>query len=361
MSHVKVSPPALVLILALSGSVFGAAKDARSYVVSRYALTLDGVNCGFLKSVEGGNITAEVIQEPVGPDYIVRKHVGKPKYEDFEIQVSIGSMSKPLYEWIRQSWSANYRRAKGSIVAMDFNYQPKSEQQFFEALITETTIPAMDGASKEPGYLTLKFSPEYPRPGKPSGTTKPDAMAEKQKMFLPANFRLEIAGLNCKTVSRIESFTVKQRAVRDDIGDARDQKKEPGKLEFPNLKITLAEKGAEAWLAWHEDFVVKGNNNQDKEKSGSLTLLSPNLKDELLTIRFSNMGIFSLKPEKGEANSEAIRRLVAELYVEKMEFEMKGNVVGSSTTDTTPTATATSATPAREAVPAARMVLKRPD
>ncbi len=335
MSHVKV--PCLVLgaVLAVLCSI-GVSKD-RSYVAGRYLLTLDGVKCGFVKSVEGGAIIGEVIQEPVGPDYVVHKHLGKPKYEDFEIQVGL-SMGKPVYEWIRQSWTAKYQRMKGSITAMDFNYQPKSEQQFFEALLTETTIPAADAASKDPGYLTVKFTPETIRSAKPSG--KSDAGTPDkgmQKMFLPANFKLDIAGLNGKGVSRVESFTVKQTAIRDDIGDARDQKKEPGKLEFPNLKITLPEKGAEGWLAWHENFVVKGNSTQDQEKSGSLTFLSPNLKEELLTIRFYNMGIFSLRPEKAEANNEAIRHLVAELYVERMEFEYKpAAIAGADTTETTP-------------------------
>ncbi len=335
MSHAKVLCLALAVILALSGSVFGA-KDRSSYTAGRYLLTLDGVKVGFVKSVEGGDVTAEVINEAVGPDYIVHKHIGKPKYEDFEIQVGF-NMGKPLYEWIRQSWTAKYQRMKGSIITTDFNYQPKSEQQFFEALITATTIPAVDAASKDPGYLTVRFAPEYTRPGKPGGKSDPGTGDKgMQKTFLPANFRLEIDGLNCKGVSRIESFTVKQTAVKDDVGETRDQKKEPGKLEFPNLKITLAEKGAEAWLAWHDAFVVQGKNDQKSEKNGSLTLLSPNLKEELLTIRFYNMGIFSLKSEKGEANNEAIRHLVAELYVEKMDFEYKPAAVGADTTETTP-------------------------
>ncbi len=253
----------------------------------------------------------------------------------------------------------------GSITAMDFNYQPKSEQEFLEALLTETTIPAADAGSKDPGYLTVKFSPEYTRPGKPSGKSDPGAAAkEQQKVFLPANFRLEIAGLNCKGVSRIESFTVKQTTVKADIGDARDQKKEPGKLDFPNLKITLSEKGAESWLAWHESFVVKGNNSQDQEKSGSLTFLSPNLKEELVTIRFSNMGIFSLKSEKAEANSDALKRVQVELYVERMEFVPGQTGIAADSTETpnsgvTSTPATTAPAPARTLLPSVPKTMKR--
>lgn len=344
MSHVKVPCLALGVILALSCCVFGA-KDNRSYVAGKYLLTLDGVNCGFLKSVEGGDVTAEVINEAVGPDSIVHKHIGKPKYEEFEMEVNLG-MNKPLYEWIRQSWTQNYRRVNGSITAMDLNMQAKSEQQFFNALLTETTIPTLDGGSKEPAHITVKFSPEYTRPGKGDGKADLGAPKTAQKQFLPSNFKLEIDGLDCTKVNKVDSFTVKRTAVTNDIGKARDYAKEPGKLEFPNLKITFSERSADSWRAWHENFVIKGNNDQKNEKSGSLTFLSANLKEELVTIRFYNMGIFRLRSDQGEANADAIKRVVAELYVEKMDFECKAGAVGADTTVTPPVESVQTPTPA---------------
>ena len=75
-----------------------------------------------------------------------------------------------------------------------------------------------------------------------------------QKIFLPSNFRLQIDGLDCSKVTKIESFTVKQGVASKDIGSARDSQKEPGKLEFPNLKITMAEVAAQSFIDWHENF-----------------------------------------------------------------------------------------------------------
>src|SRR5687767_12656148 len=65
----------------------GATKDARSYVAGNYFLNLAGLKTGFVKSVEGGGIFAEVIQEPTGPSYYVKKHIGTPKYENFTLQL----------------------------------------------------------------------------------------------------------------------------------------------------------------------------------------------------------------------------------------------------------------------------------
>jgi len=362
MSHVKVPSLALVVVLALSCSVVGA-KEGRTYVSGNYFLTIDGVKSGFLKSVDGGGITAEVISEPAGKSYFVKKHIGQPKYEDFTIQVGF-SMNKVLYNWIQQSWSMNYQRMNGSIIALDYQLNPVSERQFNQALITETTIPAVDGSSKEPAYITLKFSPEYTRVVKPSGSKADFGTYGKseQKIWSPSNFKLEIAGLDCTKVSKIDSFTVKQTAITDDIGQARDYQKEPGKLEFPNLKITLAESTAQSWLAWHEDFVVKGNNDEAREKSGTLSLLSVNRQDVMAQIKFYNMGIIRAQPEKGEANADQIRRIQVELYVERMEFVPGTAVTASGSTETSTsgtTSTPTTTSPAPKPLPLAPKTLKR--
>ncbi len=135
MSHVKVTPLALLVVLVLSCSVFGVKEASRSYVIGDYALTLDGVKCGFRKSVEDGAITGEVINDPVGPDYIIREHLGKPKYEDFEMQVGFG-MTKSVDDRVQRCWTAKPPRVKGSITTMDFKLQPQSERQFFNIVFS---------------------------------------------------------------------------------------------------------------------------------------------------------------------------------------------------------------------------------
>jgi hypothetical protein len=240
------------------------------------------------------------------------------------------------------------------------------ERQFVNALLTETTIPALDAASKEPAYLTVKFAPEYTRTSKPEGKGDYGKYGKnEQKVFLPANFKLEIPGLDCSKVNKIESFTVRQTAVTDDIGDARDYTREPGKMEFPNLKITLAESTAQSWLAWHEDFVVKGNNDETCEKNGTLTLFGRNLKDVLAQIKLYNLGIFLVQPDKSEANAEQTKRVQVELYVERMEFLPEGKAVGpapkgTATSGTTSAPKTTPPAPGRTPLPSAPKNLKRP-
>jgi hypothetical protein len=291
-----------------------------SYVTGNFQLRLDGVDAGFLKSVDGGAISAEVISEPVGSSSHVKKHLGPPRYEPFSIQIGLW-MGRAAYEWIQAAWTMNDVRKNGSIVACDYNLEARSEREFSDALVTQVTIPAMDAASKDQCDMTVKFAPEMIRTRKASGKVPAAPVAAAKEMWLASNFKLEIAGLDCSKVSAIGSFSVTP-AVVDTIGDARIPLKESGTLEFPNLSITLAESAAATWMEWFDDFVVKGNNGDEREKSGSLVFLSPNLQSELGRVNFFNLGIFKIGSAKADADDDRIQRVTAELYCERMELQL---------------------------------------
>ena len=181
----------------------------RSYVAGNFLLKLDGADTGFVKSIDGGAIHADVIDEPGGASFFVKKHIGPPKYEEFAVQTGWW-MGKTLYEWIAASWKMNYQRKNGSIVAYDVTLEARSEREFLNALITEVRFPALDGASKEQVCMTVKFGPELIRHKKASGTAAMPLVKAAQEMWLAANFRLEIDGLDCTKVTAVDSFTVRQ-------------------------------------------------------------------------------------------------------------------------------------------------------
>ena len=116
---------------------------------------------------------------------------------------------------------------------------------------------------------------------------------------------------------------MKQKVIEHAVGEFRDYEKEPAHLEVPNLVITFPESHADEVYKWHENFVIKGVNGDDQEKSGQLEYLTPDLKEVLFTLQFQHLGIFKLTPEKVESGSEQIRRLKAEMYCEDMKFDYK--------------------------------------
>jgi len=307
-----------------------ATNDKRAYTAGKFALDLNGDFAGWVNSIEGGHATADVVVEKLGADLIQHKHIAGVKYEDITVNCGT-SMSKSFYEWVQASIDHKVTRFDGAVINADFNHKEVGRLNFFQALVTEVAFPALDASSKDAAKMTVKFAPEYTRKvTKTGGAIKGEIGKGQQKKWLPANFKLEIDGLGdaCKHVNKIEALTIKQKVVDNPVGELRDYQKEPAHIEFPNLVITLSEAYADQLFAWHEDFVIKGRNSNDKEKTGMLQYLSSDLKP-LFTLEFKGLGIFKLTPEKAEAHSENIKRVKAEMYCEQITFKAEGDAVWS--------------------------------
>src|SRR5215470_19958537 len=96
--------------------------EPRNYVSGNYYLSLDGVNCGSLQSVEGGAISADVVSEALGSDFYVRKHIGPPHYEEFTLQFGL-SLARSLYDWLAAACTNQYQRRNGAVMAVDSKLQ----------------------------------------------------------------------------------------------------------------------------------------------------------------------------------------------------------------------------------------------
>jgi phage tail-like protein len=291
----------------------------RSTVSGSFMFNLNGVPCGFVRSAEGGDAVGDVVEEGPKSGVFTKKHIGQVKYDPVELSFGFG-MAHDIYEWIEASWKQNYARKDGSVVVTDPSLQAVSAREFYHALITEVTIPDLDASSKDAAHLTLKFAPEYTRDVKASGKlTAPKTPAQKQ--FAASNFQFELDELPGGRVSRIDSFTVKQPVVTDDIGSTRDTPTEPGRIEFPNLRVTISELDAGPWGDWAQDFIVKGNNDDSHEKRGAIVFLAPNRKAELGRIVLHNVGIFAFRRAAAAAATQ-VSHVVADLYCEQMEFQV---------------------------------------
>lgn len=299
---------------------------ARGYVAGKFGIQLGGTAAGWVQNVRGGHATSDVVTEKMGPDHILRKHIAGVKYEEIALKVGTG-MSKAFYDWIKSTFARAYGRVDGAIQTCTYDLKEQSRLEFFQALISEIGFPALDAASKDAALLTLKFQPETTRmkPGSKAAVSGLPAKT-RPKPWLLSNFRLKIDGLDCTRVSKIGALVVAQKNSLHAVGELRDYQTEPTSVEIPNLVVTLAESHAKEFYDWHEDFVIRGNNGEDKTKGGTLEYLSPDLHDALFTLKFSHAGIFKLDQEEATAGSESIQRVTAELYLEDMTFEHHASV-----------------------------------
>jgi hypothetical protein len=83
----------------------------------------------------------------------------------------------------------------------------------------------------------------------------------------------------------------------------------------------LPEHTAEDLFGCFEDFVIEADSGQDKERTGTLEYLTPDLKATLLALDFHQAGIFKLTPDDFSSdNSEKLRKVTAEMYCEEIKF-----------------------------------------
>lgn len=299
----------------------------KSYTSGHFELEIDGhKSTAYVKSVDGGHIKGNPIDEPIGPHNQRIKSLSTVEVEPFTIDLGI-SGGRDIFKWIQSSWDKKYTRRNGVITHANFNLQETFEHEFFEALLTETTFPALDGAAKDTAYLKIKLQPEAVKERKlPSTNDKLKATGGlKQKLWTANSFRFTIDGIpGMEYTNKIEAFTVKQGVKKMFYGEDRFPRLEPTKLEFPHIVGTMGLDYADALLKWHEKYIRKGQSEPASQRSGGLEFLAPNKKDVLFRIDMYEMGLHNLQVLQSQANQDAIKRVKFDLFVGRMFLDGSG-------------------------------------
>ena len=287
-----------------------------------FALDVDGVQVGVLKAYSGGTVGAEVVLETPGADGVIRKHLGRLQNEDLLLSVDGAFFKTPLFNWVGDTLDHSFLRHDGSVRAFDFNFKETRETRFQDALISEVGFPELDAAAKDAALFRIVIKPEQLEVKKGSGQ-KITPPAGKAKKALRSNFRLKIDGLDnaVKKVNKIDALSVKMRVAYLGGEGCDPFALEPGPLTIDDLVIHCAESFAQELYDWHEDFVIKGACSQKpkEERSGSLELLTPDLKTVLLTVQFKGLGLHKLSPEVNATDS--VSRVVASMYCEEVAIK----------------------------------------
>lgn len=303
-------------------------KLSRPYVSSRFVLELDDGNCvGTLQNIEGGAFKSEVVEEKVGREGLASRYPGRPKYEDVSVQVGM-SMAPKFWKWIKASFNYEAERKTGSLVALDYDNRERWRRDFEGALISEVGFPSLDGAAKEPAYLTVKFAVERLKEVKTKRDKYPAEQQSnnewtKQILWLPSMFTFKIDDFNQEKMinnAKIDAFSVKQSVIDCPVGGFLETTKEPGRVEFPKLAVTVLQHDAHEWMDWYRGMVVQGNHAAKQEKTGHITFLSRD-KKPLLTLHLQGIGITGVSPVKHDTKQEQMQKLKIDLYCESIDIE----------------------------------------
>ena len=275
--------------------------------------------------LSGGNVVAEAVEESQGNDLFPRKHPGPPHVEPIVAELPADAMTDLLRDFL----SGANKSFNGHILVMNAEMRPVEQRQFDNAIISEVRFDALDAGSKEPAKVQVKIAPGaiHSVPGSDSAPKAPPDT--KQKKILASNFRVTIPGMDCSKVARVEPIVI-IRTETDSAGVNRIATGAGGKMSCANLVLTVAESSSKDFVDWHRQSVIEGKSGPDMEKTATIELLSPNMKDAELTLEANGVGILAVRPVTSESGAEAVRRMAVEMYVERWNLKPAGGSADST-------------------------------
>lgn len=282
----------------------------------RFSITLRGTAAVPIADFSGGGAQGEVLVIRQGTSPMPKKSIGNVSYAPIEIEMPLTGRN-PMTIWVEEMIKGSGPRRDGAIATVG-----AAGLDLVGALIEEVKIPDLDGAISTPGRLSLKIMANQTRRTAAAARVEP-SLSRVAKNWLTSNFKVSIPGIDASRVRKIESFSIKQEAVRHTVATGTDRfaRFVPGRMEIPNLVFYVPEANAQGFFDWHDDFVVRGNSSDAQEKSATIDLLAPT-GETIMTLMFGNVGIISVSPVKSASPVAAIRVVRVELYAERVEAKV---------------------------------------
>lgn len=297
------------------------ALDSRSYRAGAFAVTIGDSAPGYCRKVDLGKLSNEIITHNLGGTIIQKKHAGKMKHDPITLEVGVG-MGKALYEWIKNSFNGKHERMNGEVLIANHDYQVMRRMEFVNALVTEVSIPACDGAGKDPMYFTVKFQPETVRYSDGSGNIGSVKVGEKQKMWLSNNFRFDAAGLPTKHLRKVDSIKWTQKVQEHAVGEFIESQYEGTAAECGDIKMTLATTDYKQYYDLARSWFFEGKKTEADERAMALEILAQDAKEVVGTIGFKNCGLKEFTFAALEANKDAISTFDVTWYTEQYTFDI---------------------------------------
>jgi hypothetical protein len=300
----------------------------RGYSSGKFALELEGAAVGFVTSVEGGEAIGTVVVSPPGEDGIAKKQIASVGYDPITIQFGVG-MGQELYDWIAEVLDRRQKPRSGAIAFLNYDFTEVRRLEWTQGLITEIVFPPAVGASKDQTLFTITIDPQTATFASSSGKAHTGFSAKQQKKSLSSNFAFSVTGLESASakIASVQGLSVTQPLVRE----ARDVAQPGlGALQVSNILVMVALASAQPWLDWVDDVLLRGQSEDDAERTATLRFLDATLKNPLFTLTLFHVGPVRAQRQKSVSGSDAVALVELELYCESVSFKAGANVTGSA-------------------------------
>ena len=224
--------------------------------VGRFHLELGGKPCGFVDSVEGGGVVAEVVTDDPGAEHYLKKHLGAAAPEPIVLTFGL-ALAPGVYGWLADAWNGEEVPRDGRIVFVDATLKATRQIEFRGAVVTSVTFPKLDGSSKDACRLTVVLDPE-----ETARSRKPRELEVTDRDQGEAVVRVQLprGGRRPRRQEREQRWT-RSRSRR--VPGSTHRLSRPARSRSPS-------RAPRPGAPWHEEFVVEGmSDRRPRRRSGA--------------------------------------------------------------------------------------------
>jgi len=279
----------------------------RAYATRASVLEVDGKAVGTMQSVDGGYAKADVTTLSVATEEYPLKHVSKVGFEPITVRGDVNSLADLAKKAFEKPSPIS-----GRLLAMGMTGKSVASLEFFNAIPTRVAIADLDASSKESCSIEITLTPERTR--RVEGGSGAAQMMAKQERCLRSNFIVKIPGVVATGVTKVENLALTREVTVENLGAQRIEIKNPTKPSIPNVVLTVNDATAKDFWTWYDNFLLKGDNGQDKERTIDVQLMSPDQRTVVLTLQGTGVGMVAMRSSTA-SGSESIAKDEVELYV----------------------------------------------
>lgn len=302
----------------------------RSIAAGHFELKLDSKwTNAYVRNVGGGNLRHHTVDEPIGSHNQRIKHSTVADVEPISFQCGMAG-SEDVLRWLQDGIDKDHSTRNGQINHAGADLEIIREHEFFNALMSELTFPALDsgsGGQKDSVYLTVKIQPENTvERNAGGGKLDQSGVLAAQKSWAPNQFRFTLDGVrNIEETVRIEAFTIKQNFKLFHTGEPpRLPRLVPTNVVIPNLVCSISMAFADGVQEWYERYVRKGQNDRRAQRHGSIEFLGPNKKEVLFELSLDQVGLAKSPVVESSGNQHGIKMVKFELFCGSMKVAGAG-------------------------------------
>jgi hypothetical protein len=290
-------------------------------LVTNYGIELDGVFDAFVTEFTIPTLEAEEITAGLSSDWQTKKMRGGPKYGSFDFSFNLSRASGAL-DWARSVWKKSVIEKDLAVVLANSNFEITRRVDLIRSLISAIEFPEFDAKDgKKQLTAKIKGTPEQITFSKGGGKLQ-GITGGKAKTFTTQNFRVDIPGLASEWFTSFKVPDIEIKLAEEYYGTQRLPSRLYSAVNVKDATAKIAQPGQDALTDLAMKMLQDGYVSESEYVTGTLTVLSQNMKDELATFTMSAMGLKKMELPKLEGNKETNNYCTATWHCEELEYEL---------------------------------------